>query len=185
MGFYLRESMVDESIFSYGSGIFFAVLVWLYTTIWRVIDVKWSKYSRNLAKIGLQQTLFTVETVAMPAGAVSPKVKIWKILLLFAVGFPFIFASWGYIVYVVAQFFWGRMKKADMPEKLKEAAWFMRNTDMTFDQVVERMHAADAVPGQDFYDFRHGLIEDMKARGIPMPYGIRPRPTAAAGDYSE
>jgi hypothetical protein len=92
--------------------------------------------------------------------------KILKFLLLYGTGLPFVLASWLYVAYVVGLILYRRSKDSGAPQAVREFRWKLRNTEMTFDQIVkELMKVTDQNPA-DFEKVKADLIQELDEQGL-------------------
>ena len=96
----------------------------------------------------------------------SPARKVMKFLLLYGTGLPFVLASWFYVAYVVGLLIYRKSKDSGAPQAVREFRWKLRNTDMTFDQLVkELMKVTDQDP-TEFEQVKADLVHELNEQGI-------------------
>ena len=92
--------------------------------------------------------------------------KVMKFLLLYGTGLPFVLASWLYVAYVVGLLIYRKSKDSGAPQAVREFRWKLRNTDMTFDQLVkELMKASDRDP-DEFEKVKADLLRELDEQGL-------------------
>jgi hypothetical protein len=127
-----------------------------------------SRTNRNLQKIGQRLSWLTMTPKPMSAEEVSHSGlrKLMKFLLLYGTGLPFVLTSWLYVLYVVGLLIYRRSKDAGAPQAVREFRWKLRNTDMTFDQLVkELMKLSDRDPA-DFEQVKADLVRELHEQGL-------------------
>ncbi len=152
-------------MFSYETGVLLAFLLWLWTVISAIVSIN-SQTERNLNRIG--QRLSWLTMVPKP---ISPEEanrswlrKVLKFVLLHGIGLPFVLASWLYVFYIVGLFLYRKSKNAGAPQAVREFRWKLRNTEMTFDQLVsELMKVSDQDPA-DFERVKAELLQEQAKR---------------------
>ncbi|MBS1191387.1 MAG: hypothetical protein H6R10_3179 [Rhodocyclaceae bacterium] len=155
-------------MFDYETGIFVAVLLWLYNAVMIVVSVN-SRLERNLNRMGQRLSWFTLTPKAMEPEdlARSTTSKIFRYLLVVGIGLPFVLLSWLNVGLAVATILYRRAKDSGAPQAVREFRWKLRNTDLTFDQLVrESMKAAEEDPSK-FEEFRASMITELEERGLP------------------
>ena len=154
-------------MFSYESGILVAVLLWLWVTISAIVSIN-SRMNRNLHKIGQRLSWLTMIPKPMSAEEVHHTTirKVMKFLLLYGTGLPFVLASWLYVAYVVGLLIYRKSKDSGAPQAVREFRWKLRNTDMTFDQLVkELMKVSDRDP-DEFEKVKADLLRELDEQGL-------------------
>ena len=92
--------------------------------------------------------------------------KVMKFLLLYGTGLPFVLASWLYVAYVVGLLIYRKSKDSGAPQAVREFRWKLRNTDMTFDQLVkELMKVSDRDP-DEFEKVKADLLRELDEQGL-------------------
>jgi hypothetical protein len=122
----------------YEIGCWFAFLIWIGSLVWLVISLN-SQLERNLNKAGFRLSWLTLSPKPMDNNHCKRGFlrKLGKFSVTAIPGLIGIFFSWLYVSYFVGAVLYSRFKDAGAPETIKEFRWRMRNTDMTFDEVVE------------------------------------------------
>lgn len=154
-------------MFDYETGIFFAFFLWLYNAVMIVVSVN-SRLERNLNRMGQRLSWFALTPKPMEPDDLSRSTtsKILRYLLVVGIGLPFILLSWLNVGLAVATILYRRAKDSGAPQAVREFRWKLRNTDLTFDQLVrESMKAADEDPSK-FEEFRASMIAELEERGL-------------------
>ena len=155
-------------MFDYETGIFVAFLLWLYNAVMIVVSVN-SRLERNLNQMGQRLSWVTLTPKAMEPGDLSRSTtsKILKYLLGVGIGLPFVLLSWLNVGLAIATILYRRAKDSGAPQAVREFRWKLRNTDLTFDQLVrESMKAVEADPSK-FEEFRATMVTELEERGLP------------------
>jgi hypothetical protein len=155
-------------MFDYETGIFVAFLLWLYNAVMVVVSVN-SRLERNLNQMGQRLSWVTLTPKAMESGDLSRSttLKILKYLLVVGIGLPFVLLSWLNVGLAIATILYRRAKDSGAPQAVREFRWKLRNTDLTFDQLVrESMKAVEADPSK-FEEFRAAMVTELEERGLP------------------
>ena len=155
-------------MFDYETGIFVAFLLWLYNAVRVVVSVN-SRLERNLNQMGQRLSWVTLTPKAMEPGDLSRSTtsKILKYLLVVGIGLPFVLLSWLNVGLAIATILYRRAKDSGAPQAVREFRWKLRNTDLTFDQLVrESMKAVEADPSK-FEEFRAAMVTELEERGLP------------------
>ncbi|RST54127.1 hypothetical protein [Variovorax sp. DXTD-1] len=131
----------------YELGIFAAFILWVYSTMMAVANAN-SQLSRNLAKVGMRLSWVSGEPV--PVGDQAGGA--WRFIsaLLAAIfGLAAILFSWFTVAISVGMMIYQKSKAAGMPQAVKEFRWKLRNVDMTREQILTEMAAAQnaVMPG--------------------------------------
>ena len=124
--------------------------------------------NRNLHKIGQRLSWLTMIPKPMSAEEVHHTTirKVMKFLLLYGTGLPFVLASWLYVAYVVGLLIYRKSKDSGAPQAVREFRWKLRNTDMTFDQLVkELMKVSDRDP-DEFEKVKADLLRELDEQGL-------------------
>lgn len=154
-------------MFSYEFGLLIAFLLWLWTVVNALVLIN-SRLERNLNRIGQRLSWLTLTPTAMSAEDLncSQLRKAAKFLLIFGTGLPFVFASWLYVALVAGTVMYRKSKDAGAPQAVREFRWKLKNTDMSFDQLVkELMKVAEQDPA-DFDKFKADMLYELEASGI-------------------
>lgn len=153
-------------MFSYESGVLVAFLLWLWSVVSALVLIN-SRMERNLNRIGQRLSWLTLTPKQMSAEEASRSAvrKIMKFVLIFGIGFPFILVSWLYVALAVGTLVYRKSKDAGAPQTVREFRWKLKNTEMTFDQLVkELMKVSDQDPSS-FERVRSEMLREMKERG--------------------
>ena len=154
-------------MFEYETGLLLAFLLWLWVTISAIVSIN-SRMNRNLQKIGQRLSWLTMSPKPMSpeeASHTTPR-KVMKFLLLYGTGLPFVFTSWLYVLYVAVLLVYRKTKDSGAPQAVREFRWKLRNTDMTFDQLVkELMKVSDQDPST-FEKVKADLIQELHEQGL-------------------
>lgn len=150
---------------SYETGVLLAFLLWLWSVISAIVSIN-SQMERNLNKIGqrLSWLTMTPKPVAPEEANRSWLKKVLKFLLLHGIGLPFILTSWLYVVYGVGMLLYRKSKDAGAPQAVREFRWKLRNTEMTFDQIVKEMMKASDQDPADFEKIKTEILQELEVR---------------------
>ena len=151
----------------YESGLAVAFILWFIGNINLLISIN-SRFEKNLNKIGQRLSWLTLMPVPMKMADVKMTnvLKIFTFSLIALIGFFLILLSWMFVALYVGSFVYKKMKDIGAPKTVKEFRWKLRNTDMTFDQIVkEVMKVTDQDP-VCFESFRNDLINDLESKGL-------------------
>ncbi|OYU30228.1 MAG: hypothetical protein CFE39_14625 [Comamonadaceae bacterium PBBC2] len=154
-------------MFDYETGIFFAFLIWLYHAIMIVITVN-SRFERNLNRIGQRLSWLTLMPKPMEQEDLSRSTtsKVLRYLLVIGISLLFVLLSWLNVGIAVATIIYRRTKDSGAPQAVRELRWKLRNTELSFDQLIqESMKVADQDPST-FDEFRASVIADLEERGL-------------------
>lgn len=152
---------------SYESGLLLAFLLWLWAVVNALVLIN-SRMETNLNRIGQRLSWLTLTPKAMSAedSIRSPFRKAVKFSLIFGAGLPFVLASWLYVAVVAGTVIYRRSKDAGAPQAVREFRWKLKNTDMSFDQLIkELMKVSDQDPA-DFEKFKSTMLHELGERGI-------------------
>lgn len=155
-------------MFDYETGIFFALLLWLYNAVMIVVSVN-SQLERNLNRMGQRLSWFTLTPKPLESDDLSRSTtsKVLRYLLVVGIGLPFILLSWLNVALVVATILYRRVKDSGAPQAIREFRWKLRNTELTFDQLVrESMKMAEEDPSK-FEEYRASMVNELEERGLP------------------
>lgn len=156
-------------MFSYEAGAILAFLLWLYSNIMLIVSIN-SQFEKNLNKIGLRLSWVTVTPTPMEAADLrrSTAAKVFRFMLIAGFGFFWLFLSWLYVLIWIGAFIYRTSKDFGAPQSVKEVRWRMRNTEMTFDQLVRGMMIVGGEDESNF-EFRRGeILKDMRERGLDV-----------------
>ena len=154
-------------MFDYETGIFFAFLLWLYNAVMIVVSVN-SRLERNLNRMGQRLSWLSLTPKLMELEDLSRSAtsKVLRYLLVIGIALPFVLLSWLNVGLVVATILYRRAKDSGAPQAVREFRWKLRNTDLTFDQLVrELMKVAEEDPSE-FEKFRATMISEFEERGL-------------------
>jgi len=154
-------------IMSYETGVGVAFLAWTFFTVSAIVNLN-SRMQRNRRKVGMRLSWLTMTPQPIDADEAQHSAfrKLLKFLLIYGTGLPFVLTSWLYVIYVLGVFLYRKNKDSGAPQGIREFRWKLRNTDMSFDQIVKEMIKAQDLPAEDFEKVRAELIEDMLQRGL-------------------
>lgn len=155
-------------MFDYETGIFVALLFWLYHAVMIVVSAN-SRLERNLNRMGQRLSWLTLTPKPMEPNDLSRSfiAKVFRYLLVVGIGLPFVLLSWVNVAIAVATILYRRTKDSGAPQAVRELRWKLRNTDLTFDQLVrESMKVTDEDPSK-FEEFRASMINELEERGLP------------------
>ena len=155
-------------MFDYETGIFVAFLLWLYNAVMVVVSVN-SRLERNLNQMGQRLSWVTLTPKAMEPGDLSRSTtsKILKYLLVVGIGLPFVLLSWLNVGLAIATILYRRAKDSGAPQAVREFRWKLRNTDLTFDQLVRESMKAVEADLSKFEEFRAAMVTELEERGLP------------------
>jgi hypothetical protein len=154
-------------MFNYETGIFFAFLLWLYNAVMIVVSVN-SRLERNLNRMGQRLSWLTLTPKPMEPEDLSRSATsmVLRYLMVVGIALPFALLSWLNVGFAVATILYRRAKDSGAPQAVREFRWKLRNTDLTFDQLVrESMKAAEEDPSK-FEEFRASMISELEERGL-------------------
>lgn len=155
-------------MFDYETGIFFAFLLWLYNAIMIVVSIN-SRLERNLNRIGQRLSWLTLMPKPLEPDDLSRSTtsKVLRYLLVVGIGLPFILLSWLNVALSVATILYRRAKDSGAPQTVREFRWKLRNTDLTFDQLVRESMKVTEEDSSKFEEFRASMINELEERGLP------------------
>lgn len=156
---------------TYETGIFVAFLAWLWLSINAIISLN-SRMQRNLNKIGQRLSWLSMTPKPISADEESHGLlrKIFKFLFLYGTGLPFVLGGWFYVLYVIGIIIYRKSKDAGSPQVVREFRWKLRNTDMSFDQLVKELVKVGELEPFEFERVKAELIAEMKERGLRPSY---------------
>lgn len=157
-------------MFSYEGGLVVALLIWLFSTVMLIVSIN-SQFERNLNKIGLRLSWVTLESKPLDADDLCRSLvgKVFRFLLVVGIGFPFIFLSWLYVLFAVGFYIYKKSKDAGAPQSVKEFRWRLRNTDLTFDQLVKELMKLNGDDLAEFEEIRAQIISELQERRVYCP----------------
>ncbi|MET3433556.1 hypothetical protein ABIC71_003058 [Herbaspirillum seropedicae] len=152
---------------SYETGVGVAFLAWVFITVSAVVSLN-SRMQRNLRKVGMRLSWLTMtpKPIAQDEACYSATKVGLKFILLYGTGLPFVLGSWLYVLYVASLLIYRKNKDFGAPQSVREFRWKLRNTDMSFDQIVKEMVKTNDLPPEDFEKVKSELIFDMQQRGL-------------------
>lgn len=155
------------SMFSYESGLGIAFMLWLAGIVIILVSIN-SRYEKNLNKIGQRLSWLSLTPKAMDAEELERSMfrKIFKFLFIAGIGLPVVLLSWLYVAWFVGTNVYRRAKDAGAPQAVRELRWKMRNTDMSFDQILREMMKASEEDPATFEKVRNDLVQEMMDRGF-------------------
>lgn len=156
-------------MFSYEGGLALALLLWLIGNINVIISIN-SRLEKNLNRFGQRLSWLTLTPKPMKAEDANRSTvsSVIKFILIAAIGIPFTLLSWLHVALYVGTFVYKRMKDAGAPQTVREFRWKLRNTEMSFDQIVkETMKVAEQDPA-NFEKFRSDLVQELESRGLSV-----------------
>ncbi|GEM_PF-2617815 len=155
-------------MFDYETGIFFAFLLWLYNAVMIVVSVN-SRLERNLNRMGQRLSWFTLMPKPLEPDDLSRSTtsKVLRYLLVVGIGLPFILLSWLNVALAVATILYRRAKDSGAPQAVREFRWKLRNTELTFDQLVRESMKVVEEDSSKFEEFRASMINELEERGLP------------------
>lgn len=156
-------------LFSYENGIGIAFILWLAGIVMTLVSIN-STMERNLNRIGQRLSWLTLSPKAMDAEEVrhSTLRKIFKFLLIAAIGLLGVLLSWLYVAWFVGAIVYKRTKDAGAPQAVREFRWKMKNVDMSFDQIVREMVKVSGEDSGAFEKMRSDLAQEMTDRGFTI-----------------
>lgn len=158
------------SMFSYESGLGIAFILWLASIVITLVWIN-SRFEQNLNKIGQRLSWLTLNPKAMDAEEMKRSTlrKIFKFLFIVGIGLPGLLLSWLYVAWFVGSVVYKRTKDAGAPQAVREFRWKMKNTDMSFDQIVREMMKLSDEDPTTFEKVRSDLVQEMTDRGFASP----------------
>ncbi len=152
-------------MFSYESGVWLAFLLWLWTVISAIVGLN-SKMARNLNKIGqrLSWLTMTPKPISPEEANYSWIRKLMKFLLVHGIGLPFILTSWLYVTYSLGVLLYRKSKDSGAPQVVREFRWKLRNTDMSFDQIVKELMKVSDQDTAEFERVKSELLQELEDR---------------------
>lgn len=87
-------------------------------------------------------------------------------LLICGIGLLFVLTSWLYVAYVIGFVLYRRSRDAGAPQAVREFRWKLRNTDMTFDQIVMALMKISEQDPANFEQVKADLLQDLNERGL-------------------
>lgn len=151
-------------MFTYENGLLLAFFIWVFGVI-RVVILSNSRAQKNLKLIGKRMSynlgvIVDYDYKKEPVYWVVLKFIFLHVLL----SLPFVFLSWVYVIYVLGIYSYVFLKDIGAPQSIKEFRWKLRNTDMTFDQIIkEVMKISDQNP-EDFEKVRDEIKEEVRLK---------------------
>ena len=133
--------MIMESDWYYW-GIWISCFYWLYQSIFLIIMIN-SQLEKNLNKVYQRVSWFTRSIKPIQSlDEINPPLfkSIFKYLFLVLFNFCLIFLSWFYLFYLFINTMFNRYKQEGEPEVMKTFRWRMRNSDLTYDQIMEELY---------------------------------------------
>ncbi|MDP1924425.1 MAG: hypothetical protein Q8K57_06535 [Thiobacillus sp.] len=157
-------------MFSYESGLGIAFMLWLAGIVITLVWIN-SRFEQNLNKIGQRLGWLTLNPKAMDAEEMKRSTfrKILKFLFIVGIGLPGVLLSWLYVAWFVGSVVYKRTKDAGAPQAVRELRWKMKNTDMSFDQIVREMMKVSEEDPATFEKVRNDLVQEMTDRGFASP----------------
>lgn len=155
-------------MFDYETGLFLAVLLWLYNALMIVVSVN-SRLERNLNRMGQRLSWLTLTPKPMDPDDLSRSTlsKVLKYLFIVGVGLPFVFLSWLYVALAVGNILYRRAKDSGAPQVIREFRWKMKNADLTFDQLVKELMKVSEEDLSKFEEFRAKIVSELQEQGLP------------------
>lgn len=155
------------SLLSYENGVSVAFMLWLASIVIILVSIN-SRYEKNLNKIGQRLSWLSLNPKAMDAEELERSMfrKIFKFLFIAGIGLPIVLLSWLYVAWFVGTNVYHRAKDAGAPQAVREFRWKMKNTDMSFDQIVREMIKASEEDPVTFEKVRNDLVQEMMDRGF-------------------
>ncbi len=155
-------------MFNYENGIFIALLFWLYNAVMIVVLAN-SRFEKNLNRMGQRLSWLTLTPQRLEPEDLSRSTisKVLRYLFLVGVGLPFVLLSWVNVAFAVAMILYRLAKDSGAPQAIREFRWKMRNTDMTFDQLIRESMKCAGEDISNFEEFRASIISDLQERGLP------------------
>lgn len=155
------------SLLSYENGVGIAFMLWLASIVIILVSIN-SRYEKNLNKIGQRLSWLSLNPKAMDAEELERSMfrKIFKFLFIAGIGLPVVLLSWLYVAWFVGTNVYHRAKDAGAPQAVREFRWKLKNTDMSFDQIVREMMKASEEDPTTFEKVRNDLVQEMMDRGF-------------------
>ena len=154
-------------MFSYESGLILATLLWLWTTISALVVIN-SRMERNLNRIGQSISWLTLKPEPILASEIhqSQLRKSIKFLLIYGIGLFLVLGSWIYVASFVAMIIHRMRMDSGAPQAIKDFRWKLKNTDMTFDQLIKEMMKVGEQDPAKFEEVKSQMIDNLRDRGI-------------------
>lgn len=149
-------------MFSYENGVAVAFILWAFSVVRLVVMVN-SQMEKNLNKVGKRLSWLTLTPKPMQQASSG---RWWKSALKFlviaALGVPFVFFSWLYVLValVLAYFLWE--KSSGKPDSVRELQWKMKNLDMSFDDIIKASMKATSTDPDMFDQVKAEMLEQME-----------------------
>jgi hypothetical protein len=161
------------SMFSYESGLGIAFMLWSASIVITLVWIN-SRFEKNLNKIGQRLSWLTLNPKAMDAEEMKRSTfrKLFKFLFIVGIGLPAILLSWLYVAWFVGTVVYKHTKDAGAPQAVRELRWKMKNTDMSFDQIVCEMMKVSEEDPATFEKVRYDLVQEMTDRGFASPNSV-------------
>jgi hypothetical protein len=123
---------------------------------------------KNLNKMGQRISWVTLKPTPMEAADQrrSRLYKVGKFALIVLIALPFTLLSWAYVLYLVGQFLYFRARDSGVPQGVKEYRWKLRNSDMTFDQLIREAMKVQEQDPASFEQLKAELRQEMADRGL-------------------
>lgn len=150
----------------YELGIGVAFLCWVAGNVLWVAE-RFSTRGRNLRKLGMKLSLWG-QIRPMTASDVNRPLLLRLILIALWSFFGLVLTlfSWGYVIAYVGGIAWQWSKRNGAPQEVREFNWRMRNTDMSFDDIIRFSMRMRGIDEEQFEAVRRDTIEDMRSRGV-------------------
>lgn len=164
-----QQEFSEVKLFSYEGGVAVAFLLWLYSVVALLVALN-STYERNLNRIGQRTSWFTLLPKEMSAedSTRTPLFKSTLFLLACGIGLISTLLSWLYLAAFAAQFVYRKSKDAGAPVAVKDFRWKLRNTEMSFDQLVKELMKVSELDPASFEVVREERLFSLRERGLSI-----------------
>jgi hypothetical protein len=151
----------------YETGLGVAFLAWLGFMVRLVVSIN-STMEKNLNRLGQRQSWLTLKPTPMEADDLhrSWLYKVGKFSLIGLISLPFTLFSWVYVLWMVGQFLYLRMRDSGVPQSVKEYRWKLRNCNMTLDQLIREAIKVQELDPASFDQLKADLRQEMADRGL-------------------
>jgi len=152
----------------YESGVFVALLIWMYGVISSIITIN-SRMERNLNKVGQRRSWIDGSIKMMTKADVERSLfaSAFKFFIVWAISFFFIVFSWLQVALVAAILVYRWNKDSGAPQSIREFRWKLKNSDLSFQQVVTEMYKVGEMTSPTLEEFITDTAKELRSRGIP------------------
>jgi hypothetical protein len=152
----------------YETGIGVAFLIWIFGGALLIASVN-SRFERNLHKIGQRLSWLTLTPKPREPNDVNRPTwrSCGRFLFIVGLSLPLILLSWLYVLIWLCPLVYSKWQDMGAPASVREARWRMRNTDMTFDQIIRALMRAAEIDDAQYESYKGDLIRGVEERGVP------------------